>query len=96
MNWGIWLTEAGLDPMAARVVLRTNDYPAKIAAARAGMGVALGWRPFVEADLRAGRLIKPLPETVRTPLGYHLTLRHGAPPDARRLACHLRACAAGS
>lgn len=90
MNWGIWLTEAGGDPAGANVVIRTNDYPAKINAARAGLGVALGWRHFVDEDIRTGRLVQPIPVSVRTELGYYVALRQGAQDVAHALADHLR------
>lgn len=86
MNWGIWLTEAGLDPAPARRVLRSNSYPALIEAARAGQGVALGWAHFLDGDLRAGRLVRPMPEEVATSFGYFAAIADPAPDEARRLA----------
>lgn len=91
MNWSIWLTEMGLDPSSARVLVRTNSYPSQIDAARAGLGVALGWRCLVDEDMRTGRLVQPVAHSMRTAYGYHLLIRHLAGEDALRLARHLMA-----
>ena len=72
LNWRMWLTEAGLDAPAERHGLIMNNYPLLIEAAKAGQGVALGWRTLVDADLAAGRLVRPLEGTVRTDGGYYL------------------------
>jgi DNA-binding transcriptional LysR family regulator len=72
MNWRGWLSWAGVERPAARDPLRINAYPLVIEAARAGQGVALGWRCLVDADLAAGRLVRPLPQSARTRFGYHL------------------------
>lgn len=86
MNWGIWLTETGVDPREANIVMCTDSYPTQIAAARAGLGVALGWRHVVEADLRAGTLVQPMRECVETRHGYYVLLRQGAEERAHLLA----------
>lgn len=89
MNWGIWFTEAGLSAGAPNVVICTNDYRAKISAARAGLGVALGWHHFMDEDIRSGRLVEPLDVRVATQMGYYVALRHEAGDMARALAAHL-------
>lgn len=89
MNWGIWLTETGLDPAAARILIRTNSYTALLDAAKAGIGVALGWGNLVEDALTSGALVRPVPETVDTAYGYYVLLRQGAGEDAHKLAQHL-------
>ncbi|QGX98907.1 LysR family transcriptional regulator [Roseovarius faecimaris] len=86
MNWGIWMTETGLDPSAARILMRTNSYMALLDAARAGLGVALGWDHLVEAALRDGSLVRPLAESTDTHFGYHILLRQGASENAHQLA----------
>ncbi|WP_135506160.1 LysR substrate-binding domain-containing protein [Roseovarius aestuariivivens] len=89
MNWGIWLTEAGVDATRAPICLRTNSYTALLDAARRGLGVTLGWAGLVDEDLQAGRLIRPLENSVRSAFGYYLLLRDGAPPAARDVAGQL-------
>lgn len=89
MNWGIWLTETGVDPAAARILMRTNSYTALLDAAKAGMGVALGWGNLVDGALQSGALVRPVPETVDTANGYYVLLRQGAGEDSHKLAQHL-------
>ncbi|MEO1139202.1 MAG: LysR substrate-binding domain-containing protein [Pseudomonadota bacterium] len=89
MNWGIWLTETGHDPSRASILMRTNSYMTLLDAARAGLGVALGWSELLHDDLRTGRLVRPLPDEVTTPFGYYIALRDGADDTAKALARHL-------
>lgn len=89
LNWGIWFTEVGLDPSQARTVLRTNSYITQLDAARAGLGVALGWRHLLDDDLAQGRLIKPVPDTIGTEYGYFLLIRDDADDSAIDLSRHL-------
>ena len=89
MNWGIWLTEAGLDPARSRILLRTNSYMALLDAARAGMGVALGWHHLVSDSLRDGSLVQPIPLSIGTAYGYYVLLRQGAGEEAHKLAQHI-------
>lgn len=85
MNWGIWLTEQGIDPEGARRTIQSNSYGALIDAARMGIGVALGWRDFVADDLERGTLVRPMTESVSTRFGYYLAMRHEANESARML-----------
>lgn len=89
MNWGIWLTESGVDPTEMRILIRSNSYTAVLDAARAGMGVALGWNELVDDALRSGELVRPFTQSVETAYGYFVLLRQGAGEDAHRLAQHL-------
>ncbi|MEL7014312.1 MAG: LysR substrate-binding domain-containing protein [Pseudomonadota bacterium] len=89
LNWGIWFAEAGMEPMQARIALRTNSYVTQVDAARAGLGVALGWRHLVDDDLRTGTLVRPLTDAIQTGFGYFLLLRHGASDSALDVARHL-------
>lgn len=75
INWGIWLTETGLDPTKARRSFQSNSYHAGIDAARAGWGVALGWKHFVDTDVARGALVRPLEDIVATEFGYALFQR---------------------
>lgn len=89
MNWAIWLTEVGVDAGRAPIRLRTNSYTALLDAARRGLGVTLGYACLLDDDLAAGRLIRPMPDSVTGPFGYYLLLRDGAPPAACALALDL-------
>ncbi|MFY9240381.1 MAG: LysR substrate-binding domain-containing protein [Roseovarius sp.] len=96
MNWGIWLTEKNMNPSEARVLIRTDSYAAQIDAARAGLGIALGWSQLLDEDLATGRLVKPIEASVQTSYGYYLLLRHGADETAHALADHMCAYMRGS
>lgn len=89
MNWGIWLTETGIDPAQARILMRTNSYMDQLDAARMGMGVALGWRHLVSEDLQNGTLVRPIPDSIDSSYGYYVLLRQGAGEYAHQLAQHL-------
>lgn len=71
MNWAIWMTETGGPRSGANRVFQSNSYSAVLDAARAGMGVALGWQGFVDDDLASGRLVVPLDISVSTENGYY-------------------------
>ena len=76
MNWGIWLTEMGLQRPTRREAFRSNSYPLLIEAARRGQGIALGWRYLVDEDLISGALVCPLRESLKTRFAYHLVRHH--------------------
>jgi LysR family transcriptional regulator, glycine cleavage system transcriptional activator len=88
MNWGIWLTETGLDLPLRKGGLRSNSYPLLIDAARRGQGVALGWRHFVDDDLMSGSLVCPIKKTVKTRFAYYLIRRHNVADAPEGQACH--------
>lgn len=71
MNWAIWMTETDGPRSGAKRVFQSNSYAAVIDAARAGMGVALGWQGFIEDDIADGRLIIPLDVRVASPRAYY-------------------------
>jgi len=76
LQWQSWLDAAGVVPATGRELIRrglTFDiaYMA-IEAAIDGLGVALGYAPFVEADIAAGRLVAP----------FSLSLPSAVGPDA--------------
>jgi LysR family glycine cleavage system transcriptional activator len=58
-DWRIWLLAAGVkdvDPERGRYF---ENLPMALDAAVAGLGIAIGDRPMVEADIAAGRLASP-------------------------------------
>ena len=85
MNWAIWLTENGVALAAEHRKFQCNSYPLVIEAARNGQGVALGWRQFVDDDLLAGRLTRPIDASLKTHYAYYLVRRYNEPesPQAR-------------
>lgn len=89
INWSIWFTEARMEQSQARVLIRTNSYTAQLDAARAGLGLALGWAELLEDDLRDRTLIRPIPESVATQYGYYILSRDGADVTADTLSTRL-------
>ncbi|MGB0505367.1 MAG: LysR substrate-binding domain-containing protein [Pikeienuella sp.] len=73
LNWAGWLTGVGAPPPAGRRSLYMNNYPLLIEAAKAGQGVALGWRHIVDDALDRGELVCPVEDNLETKLGYFLT-----------------------
>lgn len=86
ITWRIWLTELAIARPAAHRPLSISSYPLVIEAARAGQGVALGWRHLVDDDLESGRLVQPLARSVATSFGYHLVWPARARPLPEALA----------
>jgi LysR family glycine cleavage system transcriptional activator len=86
LNWRQWLNAHGAGEAAAPRSLVTSSYPLAIDAARRGLGLALGWRGLVDADLKAGGLVAPLRETMRTRFGYHLAWPRERTPTPAALA----------
>ncbi|MFP7571573.1 LysR substrate-binding domain-containing protein [Marivita sp. S2033] len=71
-NWEYWARETGLalpTPARTRSFGQTNMV---VQAAIQGGGVALGRSPLVLHALRDGRLVRPFPQIVRSPLQYWL------------------------
>jgi len=58
-EWQRWLRMAGFAEVSPGRELTFDDNNAALEAAIAGLGVALGRPAYVEADLRAGRLVDP-------------------------------------
>ena len=66
-------------------------------AARAGLGVALATGTDARDDLAAGRLVRPVPESVKTACGYRLLIRAASAgrPEVRTFRAWLREELAG-
>jgi len=71
-DWEAWLDAAGaagIEP-AGRLSFETSSHA--LAAATAGLGIAIGHRPFVIDDLAAGRLVQPFETMVESDEAYYL------------------------
>jgi LysR family glycine cleavage system transcriptional activator len=71
-DWKTWLEAAGvagIEPKS-RIIFQTSSHA--LAAATAGLGVAIGHRPFVVDDLTSGHLVTPLATKVTTSEAYYL------------------------
>ena len=86
VNWRIWLTESGVDPLPEQRHLQVNTYPLAIQAARDGLGVALGWKHLTDDAVAGGDLVRPLAETITTRDGYYLLVRKDRNPSSHAQA----------
>ena len=75
MNWRLWLGGNDIDEPLGNRNLQINSYPLVIDAACAGQGVALGWAYLVDDLLAAGKLVRPIEQSLRTEFGYYLLCR---------------------
>src|SRR5579875_3170333 len=72
-DWQLWLTAAGLPrSLATRPGLSFDQGFMAIQAAVEGLGVALGRSRFVEADIAAGRLVRPFDVVLPADAGYYV------------------------
>lgn len=80
MTWQEWAQLQGLPGDGEPQSLTLGNYPLLIQAAVAGHGIALGWRPLVDALLRDGQLVSlPVPP-LSTRRGYFLVQPRGREP----------------
>ena len=79
MNWTIWLSESNVMHSKINRAFRSNLYDATIQAAKEGLGVALGWRYFVDPDLLDHSLVMPISKSVKTSNGYYLLINESSP-----------------
>lgn len=69
--WPRWLQAFGVSYAGATRPSFSHTYLTLEAAAN-GQGVALAAEPFIEEDLRSGRLVRVFPQRVRGPYRFHL------------------------
>ncbi len=72
MNWEIWMTRAYGGSAFEGCRVQIGSYPLVVQAACNGLGVALGWKGLVDAQLADGTLVKPTSMSVLTDGGYNL------------------------
>jgi LysR family transcriptional regulator, glycine cleavage system transcriptional activator len=80
-DWRMWLRAAGASEVAARQGPRFNQSSLVLEAAIAGHGVGLAKAQLAEADLRAGRLVRPFGAAQRVDFAYYFV----APPNRSAL-----------
>jgi len=73
-DWAGLFHSLGIASAPAPGQLRFDNYTLLIQAAIGGQGVAIGWRHLVDGLLEQGLLCRPINESVRSNLGYHLVL----------------------
>lgn len=69
-DWIDWLEKAGLAHMAGQRRRMFDHFHVTLQAIVDGLGIGIGPLPLLDADLRAGRLIAPLPDIVVPRTGY--------------------------
>jgi LysR family glycine cleavage system transcriptional activator len=84
-GWRYWLARQGLDPATPRR-LRFSDPGLAVSAAIEGLGVAIGRSPMIDAELAAGRLVRPLGERVAAPGPHRFALKWRDGADQRLMA----------
>jgi DNA-binding transcriptional LysR family regulator len=62
--WSTWLPRLGLDGAPAPRLLRFSQFGPALSAAVDGLGIALGRSPMVDAELAAGRLVRPFAKRI--------------------------------
>lgn len=82
-QWRNWLHIAGVEGVDSKRGLRFQTTPLSISAAAAGAGVAIANRRFVEADLKAGRLVVPFEIDLPSDSGYFLIYPKESADDPR-------------
>lgn len=71
INWPRWLQRFGIPYSGTTRPSFSHTYLTLEAAAN-GQGIAVAAEPFVEEDLRSGRLVRALPQRVPGPYRFHL------------------------
>ncbi len=74
-DWDVWLAGAGVPDLKRRPAAKFDSYLLALEAAADGQGLAVAPHFLVAADLRSGRLVRPLDLDVRQPGGWHLVSR---------------------
>lgn len=85
-GWPLWARQVGVPSPQGQQERYFDDPDLTLAAAVAGLGVALGRTPLVDAMLASGALIAPFGTPVATGLGYWLVFPQGAAQSARTKA----------
>jgi LysR family glycine cleavage system transcriptional activator len=71
-GWRGWLTRVGASHLDVPGGQRFSQATLVAEAAVAGLGVAMARASLVEADLKAGWLVRPLPQAAPTAFAYHI------------------------
>lgn len=85
-SWEMWLRAAGVEDVEAQRGPRFNQSSLVLEAALLGRGVALAKAALAEADLAAGRLVRPLGRGLPVAFAYYLATTEVKARDPRVLA----------
>ncbi len=82
-DWSTWGPHVGLETLTTDRVLLLAGMTTVVAAAVAGVGIALGRSPLIDLELARGHLIELFPDKrMRGSWGYVMRLRSDVAPDA--------------
>lgn len=73
-GWAQWLAAVGVSGVDAGRGLRFSNAVLAVEAALDGQGVALALSPLVEAEIAAGRLLRPFAQAIPSPYAYWLVM----------------------
>lgn len=73
-TWSEWLSEQGCAHRPSQDTISFNSYDHIISAARAGLGVALGWEGLVHPGTTGSGLVRAIPAQRRSGRGYYLRI----------------------
>jgi len=93
-GWRSWFASCGIALKPRPQDRRFEDYTLVLAAAEAGLGIALARAPFSDRAVQAGGLVRLGKRDVPSPLTYHLLTRTGgARPAVAALVARMTALA---
>lgn len=76
-RWADWFAQTGTRPRQASATLRFTYFTDTLAAARAGAGIAMGWRMLLGDDLASGVLVRVGDREIISPAAYNLVVATG-------------------
>ena len=76
-NWAHWLSAAGVSRSSAAAAVRFDSYLLALEAAADGQGFALVPDVLAAPDLLSGRLVQPVPLSVKQPEKWYLVAKNG-------------------
>jgi LysR family glycine cleavage system transcriptional activator len=80
-DWPLWLETAGVPRLVFADEISCDLLYSCFELAVQGMGFVMGRTPIVCGDLKAGRLVAPFTQRIKSSSGYYLTVPHGLDAD---------------
>jgi LysR family glycine cleavage system transcriptional activator len=71
-EWSDWLTHQGLPQADVAHWLELDARSSTLSAAKEGLGIAIGRRPFIDDAIADGSLVMPVPRSISTGYSYYL------------------------
>jgi LysR family glycine cleavage system transcriptional activator len=85
-DWATWLATLGVNNVAPLRVRQFGDANLTIQAAISGLGATLSWYSLVVDDLKAGRLVRLLDQSIPSTLGFDLVMPQNRATPSKALA----------